>query len=83
MGIKDESIRSYALEHSDPEKVREFDALVDQANAVRAEALADLESGGAHADFYAAQMLALHGQAMALISGTVEAEGGDSDFLAE
>ncbi len=64
-----EPIRSYVIENSDPEKVKLFDGLVDRANAVRAEALADLESGSTAASTYIEQLSDLHRQALHLIKG--------------
>lgn len=63
------AITGYVLEHSDSGKVRQFDAFVDQANSIRAQALEDLQTGGAKAPMYIGELLAIHKKAMALING--------------
>lgn len=67
-----EPILSYVLENSNPEKVREFDTVVDQVNIFLAAARVDSQSGGSQTDFYAEKMLNLYDQAMALIKGDGE-----------
>jgi hypothetical protein len=63
-----ESLYNYVIENSNPDKIREFDTLVGQANVLRAAALADLESGGKESAFYISQFLEVYDRAMILIN---------------
>ena len=71
LASRTDPVLSYVLEQSDPEKVREFDTLVGQANVYRDAALVNLQSGGTQSDFYAEKLLELSSQAISLIDAEI------------